>query len=122
VLDIWRQADVALRQAQEIEIWGYSLAESDAAARALLNQLRTRIQEEKITVDIHVASDGKQETAGAHSCLASPSTTGNSLADIAGQPILRSMNTHTARRNQPANVPNRSVTDAANRLHRRRLF
>jgi hypothetical protein len=46
VLDIWRQADVALRQAQEIEIRGYSLSKrrsgestTQPAPRASLKEL-----------------------------------------------------------------------------------
>jgi hypothetical protein len=56
ILEIWRQADTALRNANEIEIWGYSLPESDAAMRALLNPLRGKAAG---TVQIHVAGDGR---------------------------------------------------------------
>jgi hypothetical protein len=42
ILDIWRQADEALRNADEVEIWGYSLPPSDSAARVLMQSLRWR--------------------------------------------------------------------------------
>lgn len=42
VLDIWQQADAALRSATQVEIWGYSLPESDGAIRILLNALRVQ--------------------------------------------------------------------------------
>ena len=32
-LEIWQQADAALRQGDEVEVWGYSLPESDSAMR-----------------------------------------------------------------------------------------
>jgi hypothetical protein len=55
ILDIWRKADVALRQADDIEIWGYSLPESDASARVLFNSLRDRPGRDAPRV--HVAGD-----------------------------------------------------------------
>ena len=42
ILDIWRRADEALRRADEVEIWGYSLPPSDSTARVLLQSLRPR--------------------------------------------------------------------------------
>jgi hypothetical protein len=59
VLDIWQQADAALREAEAIEVWGYSLPESDAAARVLLNPVRARIPDKEFRIQIHVAGDGE---------------------------------------------------------------
>lgn len=57
ILDIWQKADAARRQADEIEIWGYSLPESDSAARVLFNSVRGRHQGN--AVRIHVAGDNE---------------------------------------------------------------
>jgi len=56
-LKIWQQADAALRQAGEIEVWGYSLPESDSAIRVLLNPLRARLAEDQVRVSVHVPFD-----------------------------------------------------------------
>jgi hypothetical protein len=59
ILDIWQQADAGLRQADEIEVWGYSLPESDSAMRGLLNPLRVRLQQRRVKIPVHLAGDGK---------------------------------------------------------------
>lgn len=57
ILKIWEQADAALRQADEIEVWGYSLPESDIAMRVLLNPLRDRLAQHQARVSVHVPFD-----------------------------------------------------------------
>ncbi len=47
---VWHRAAKALRKAHVIEIWGYSLPESDTAIRILLNILRFR---SKIQINVH---------------------------------------------------------------------
>ncbi len=54
---IWGRADDALRRAHEVEIWGYSLPESDSAVRTLLNPLRFRLERGKIQVSVHEPFD-----------------------------------------------------------------
>ena len=48
ILDIWRRADEALRRADAVEIWGYSLPPSDSAVGVLLQSLRSRTLVEAI--------------------------------------------------------------------------
>jgi len=48
-----------VREAEAIVVWGYSLPESDVAARTLLNPLRARIQDNEVAIQIHIADDGK---------------------------------------------------------------
>ena len=50
---IWSFADAALHEADRVEVWGYSLPESDSAARVLLNVLGARLDRHKVTVTIH---------------------------------------------------------------------
>jgi hypothetical protein len=52
-LDIWWQADQALRAAEEVEVWGYSLPLSDSAVRVLLNPLRSRLDRKQVRVSVH---------------------------------------------------------------------
>jgi hypothetical protein len=56
---LWHLADVALRRADRIEIYGYSLPHSDGAARVLLNRIRYRLR--KTGVEAMVV-DPSQET------------------------------------------------------------
>ncbi|MGO9453909.1 MAG: hypothetical protein ACLQDV_23090 [Candidatus Binataceae bacterium] len=60
MLDLWQQADAALRATDEIEIWGYSLPRSDTAMRALLNSVRGRTRRGGVSVIIHVPGDSVQ--------------------------------------------------------------
>jgi hypothetical protein len=50
---IWHLAGEALKNADQIDVWGYSLPESDTAIRALLNQVRFRLECEQVAVHIH---------------------------------------------------------------------
>ncbi len=43
--EIWHKAKIALDNCDRVEIYGYSLPETDIAVRALLNDLRFRLQE-----------------------------------------------------------------------------
>lgn len=74
VLEIWRQADTALRNADEIEIWGYSLPKSDTAMRALLNSLRGKSVAPFIFTSLAIA---KHSVDGARFCLEPRWTTRN---------------------------------------------
>jgi hypothetical protein len=56
---VWHLATEAFRQAEEINIWGYSLPESDMAMRTLLNLLRFRLSREQVEVFVHEPYDGK---------------------------------------------------------------
>jgi hypothetical protein len=56
---VWHLATEAFRQAQEINIWGYSLPESDMAMRTLLNPLRSRLDEHQVQVFVHEPYDGE---------------------------------------------------------------
>lgn len=47
---VWRLAGNALRKAHIVEVWGYSLPDSDAAIRILLNELRFR---RKVRIYVH---------------------------------------------------------------------
>jgi hypothetical protein len=53
ILEIWHRADQALRRADEVEIWGYSLPASDSAVGVLLQSLRARAREEKIRPEVY---------------------------------------------------------------------
>jgi hypothetical protein len=55
----WYRAAEALRQADQVDIWGYSLPESDTAVRTLLIVLRERSESGDLLVTIH---DPKRET------------------------------------------------------------
>jgi hypothetical protein len=50
---IWHRAGEALREAEQVEIYGYSLPESDSAVRTLLNVLRFRAESGDIRVLTH---------------------------------------------------------------------
>lgn len=51
--EIWRQADLAIRSANAVEIWGYSLPESDIAVSLLLAPLRWRAAVGEVTIHVH---------------------------------------------------------------------
>jgi len=50
IQQIWYQAASALADADKVEICGYSLPQSDAAARLLLNPLRFRLSKQSVEV------------------------------------------------------------------------
>ena len=50
---VWHLAGEALRQAELVEVWGYSLPASDMAVRALLNILRFRLANHEVRVRVH---------------------------------------------------------------------
>jgi hypothetical protein len=50
---VWHSAKRALDEADQIEIWGYSLPSSDTAVRTLLNVLVFRLEEQEIEVVVH---------------------------------------------------------------------
>lgn len=54
---VWRLADETLRQAKTVEVWGYSLPESDIAARVLLNGLPGRLKRGEVTICVHIYGD-----------------------------------------------------------------
>ncbi len=51
--EIWRVANQAVLTADSVEVWGYSLPESDLAVRAILGPLRSRLQSHSICVRVH---------------------------------------------------------------------
>lgn len=51
--EIWRHADFAIRSADAVEIWGYSLPESDIAVSLLLAPLRWRAAVGAVTIHVH---------------------------------------------------------------------
>lgn len=53
VREIWNKAAHALNKADEVEVWGYSLPESDHAVRALIAPLRLRLERSKVSVVVH---------------------------------------------------------------------
>lgn len=61
IREIWNQAERALNKAKEVEVWGYSLPESDHAVRALLAPLSHRLERSKVSVIVH---DPDFETRG----------------------------------------------------------
>lgn len=50
---VWYAATLALARADRVEIYGYSLPQSDAAARLLMNPLRFRLSERSVKVVVH---------------------------------------------------------------------
>jgi hypothetical protein len=54
---VWQLADEALRQAERVEVWGYSLPESDSAVRVLLNVLPGRFKRGELAVCVHLYGD-----------------------------------------------------------------
>lgn len=57
--EIWYRAGEALNQADQIDVWGYSLPESDTAIRALLNPLRFRLKRRSVQVAVHEPYSGE---------------------------------------------------------------
>jgi hypothetical protein len=55
--EVWQPADEAQRRAESVEVWGYSLPESDSAVRVLLNVLRNRLKREKVYINVHNFED-----------------------------------------------------------------
>jgi len=53
VREIWRCADEAIRSVQKIDIWGYSLPESDVAVSLLLAPLRWRAEKREVEICVH---------------------------------------------------------------------
>jgi hypothetical protein len=51
--EIWHVANRALLTADAIEVWGYSLPESDVAVRTILAPLRSRLHTDSINVNVH---------------------------------------------------------------------
>jgi hypothetical protein len=51
---IWERASRALREATELEVWGYSLPSSDSATRVLLNSLPSRLSEGRVDCLVHI--------------------------------------------------------------------
>ena len=51
--EIWRRADVVIRSADEVDIWGYSLPESDIAMSLLLAPLRWRAARGEAAICVH---------------------------------------------------------------------
>ncbi len=50
---IWRRASEILANADSVEVWGYSLPESDGAIRSLLQVLSTRARSGEVAVVVH---------------------------------------------------------------------
>jgi hypothetical protein len=50
---VWSLADAVLHRTDRVEVWGYSLPDSDSAARALLNVLGARLDRHEVTVAVH---------------------------------------------------------------------
>lgn len=61
VREIWNKAAQALNKATAVEVWGYSLPESDHAVRALIATLNHRLEHSKVSVTVH---DPDFETRG----------------------------------------------------------
>jgi hypothetical protein len=58
---VWYLADEALRRADLIETYGYSLPASDSAARVLLNRLRFRLDAGDVRVRVHAGKGDAQD-------------------------------------------------------------
>ena len=56
---IWHLAGEALKTADQIDVWGYSLPESDTAIHALLNSVRFRLECGRVAVHIHEPNSGE---------------------------------------------------------------
>jgi hypothetical protein len=50
---VWSRADLAIRNADEIEVWGYGLPESDGQIRVLLSTLPRRLRRRSVRVAVH---------------------------------------------------------------------
>jgi len=57
--DIWWRAQQVLARTSRVEVWGYSLPESDGAARVLFNGLRHRLATGKVAI---VVTDPSEST------------------------------------------------------------
>lgn len=53
IREIWNKAAHALSKANEVEVWGYSLPESDHAVRTLIAPLKVRLERSKVSVVVH---------------------------------------------------------------------
>jgi hypothetical protein len=53
MLAIWDEAMQALRNTDEVEIWGYGLPESDGEVRLVLSVLRGRLDADQVKVAVH---------------------------------------------------------------------
>jgi hypothetical protein len=53
IRSIWRCADAALRSADIVEFWGYSLPASDSAIGVLLQALRWRNEAGQVRIFVH---------------------------------------------------------------------
>jgi len=51
--EIWQAATRAVLTADSIEVWGYSLPESDIGVRVLLTPLRSRLSSRSVEVSVH---------------------------------------------------------------------
>ncbi len=58
---IWHDAAEALRQAERVDVYGYSLPESDLAVRTLFNVLRFRAEADALRVTVHDPGEPTQE-------------------------------------------------------------
>lgn len=58
---VWHHTARGLEKAHHVEIWGYSLPESDTAVRVLLNPLRFRLDAGSVAVDVHDPNPEVQE-------------------------------------------------------------
>jgi hypothetical protein len=58
---IWHDASEALRQAERVDVYGYSLPESDLAVRTLFNVLRFRAEANSLRVLVHDPGKPSQE-------------------------------------------------------------
>jgi hypothetical protein len=59
--EVWRRADVALRTAKQVEVWGYGLPESDGATRTLLSGLAQRLEKGAVRVTVHNPDGGARD-------------------------------------------------------------
>jgi hypothetical protein len=51
--EVWRRADVAIRSTDRVDIWGYSLPESDIAVSLLLAPLSSRAARNEVAICVH---------------------------------------------------------------------
>ena len=58
---LWHRASESLRIAERVEIYGYSLPESDLAVRTLFNVLRFRSEADERAIRVHAPSEASQE-------------------------------------------------------------
>jgi hypothetical protein len=71
--EIWRRADAAMRSTDGVDIWGYSLPESDTAVSLLLAPLRWRAERNEVAICVHNPSgealDRYRSFFDGHVCL-----------------------------------------------------